>query len=181
MQKKSVIVIGDTGAGKSWLLNCLFCPSNIDIQSTNRPIIFNESEGIDSATQEITTRSIAVNINDFSFELEATDTPGFSDSNLNGEAHLNSIMSTIRDRECIIIFVIQFERFKESIQRALEALKECFSGSLTIDSKIFVVNKVSDSRDNEHMKRECNLLLSRVLNSLSIDQRETFTIRFEKV
>lgn len=174
---KNIIVLGDTGSGKSWLLNQLFCPINV-INEDFKPI-FAESDSIDSITNKIskphqtdvnfTVKS--TNITEvFEFKLSATDTPGIADTKGRTEEFLNSIMTELKTKPYVIILIIKYGRMSENVKRSLEILRLCFNNTLKDCSTIVVINKRPKQKRNSNVNynSECENMfesISKILDT----------------
>ena len=124
-EKRSIIVVGKTGAGKSKLLNDLLSKS-----------IFKSSAEIASCTNEIKQsdlQQVDVTNSDgdieISFEINAIDTPGIADSQGKSKQFLNEIAQTIKTTPLnLIIVLVEYGRMDTGLSSNLEVLRECLNG-----------------------------------------------------
>jgi GTP-binding protein EngB required for normal cell division len=136
-ETRSIVVVGKTGAGKSWLLNKII----------GRPI-FNASSETKSCTSKIESREATVSIHDGqqngekNFNLTAFDTPGIGDSEGRSIQFLNEIAETIQSEPFnLLIVLVDYGRYDVGVKNYLEVLKECLNG-LSQSSTMLIVNKV---------------------------------------
>ena len=124
-EKRTIIIVGKTGAGKSKLLNDLLGKS-----------LFKSSAGTTSCThevkqsdqQQINVRKSVGNWN-ISFELNAIDTPGIADSQGKSKQFLNEIAQTIKTTPLnLIIVLVEYGRMDTGLSSNLEVLRECLNG-----------------------------------------------------
>ena len=136
---RSVMVVGKTGSGKSWLLNKLIGKSS-----------FKSNAGIESCTDQIQMHSIEI---DTTFTLNCYDTPGIADTQGRSKSFLNEIAKKIKTTDLnMLIVLVEYGKHDPSFYVNLEVLKECvnhFEGASTV----IVINKVP-TEQSLNKKRE---------------------------
>ena len=157
LDKRSIIVVGKTGAGKSKLLNDLLCDIDEDA-------IFTSSADIKSCTDKVkSSEFIKVKYmseekesKDYEFELKGIDTPGIGDSQGRSREFLNDIAQTIRETPLnMIIILVEFGKIDTGLYNNLEILRESLN-DLSQSSSMLIINKVPTKKylDNKRKKRE---------------------------
>ena len=127
-EKRTIIEVGKTGAGKSKLLNDLLSKS-----------IFKSSAETTSCTNEIKQSNwqkinLRKSVGDWniSFELNAIDTPDIADSQGRSKQFLNEIAQTIKTTPLnLIIVLVEYGRMDTGLSSNLEVLRECLNDRLS--------------------------------------------------
>ena len=134
--KRSIIIVGHTGGGKSYLLNKLIDEnifiSSADTQSCTDKVISSEWRRVKfkNGNREIY------------FDLNAFDTPGIGDSKGRSKQFLNDIARTIKSTPLnLIIVMVEYGKHDTNVYNTLEVLGECLQG-VNRYSSMLVVNKV---------------------------------------
>ena len=151
-EKRSIIVVGKTGAGKSKLLN--------DFTKKN---VFTSSSDVTSCTNEVKPSYLHCikfklededkQIHEQSFDLNAFDTPGFADSEGRLKQFLNEIAQTIKTTPLnLIIILFEYGRMDTGVYSNLEVLRECLNG-MSQSSSISIINKVPTERYLERKRK----------------------------
>jgi septin family protein len=153
-EKRSIIVVGKTGAGKSSLLNQLIGSR-----------VFRASADIDSCTESIDSHSLRVkaqvyvngdrsNKREIEYDLTVFDTPGIGDSRGRSRRFLNEIAQTIKTTPLyLIIILVEYGRFDTGFQNYLKVLRECLNG-LAQSSTMLIVNKVPTEKYLDGKRRQ---------------------------
>lgn len=184
LNKKSVIVIGDIGVGKSWLLNNLFGPA--DYKNVDNPTIFEESASTEPKTKQksepyngkvaIEFKSNERNFSSFSrgFDLIAIDTPGID--YISNNDVLDDVINELNTNQHILILIVEYGKISKSFYNALHHFRhQLFLKSSSI---IVVINKVPDKKTNQSddMPKKCQHLFDRISHILNIDLYKCITI-----
>ena len=127
-EKRTIIVVGKTGAGKSKLLNDLLGKSFFK-SSAETTSCTNEVKQSD--WQKINVRKSVGDWN-ISFELNAIDTPDIADSQGRSKQFLNEIAQTIKTTPLnLIIVLVEYGRMDTGLSSNLEVLRECLNDRLS--------------------------------------------------
>lgn len=127
--QKKVVLIGPTGAGKSWLGNKL-----------TKKTSFKTGKGPNSITTECQSDEVVLEMQKLVIKenekfwipyqkklaLDVTDTPGMGDTKSRSVEFLDHIIQVIRwSNPDMLIFVLSEVRFSQSQQNLVKALREC--------------------------------------------------------
>eukprot|EP01138_Halocafeteria_seosinensis_P007372 gb/GECG01007537.1/.p1 GENE.gb/GECG01007537.1/~~gb/GECG01007537.1/.p1 ORF type:complete len:310 (+),score=48.67 gb/GECG01007537.1/:1-930(+) len=134
--RKTIVILGDTGVGKSTLANHL---------SGTR--VLETSDGADSCTSKVSTTSFKVRGLNFTVK----DTPGFNDSKGRDEEHLAELHRDLRqvDDCCgfLILFNFQQPRITEPTQRSVNYFRDMFGQHFASHAHIVVTNCPLEKRN----------------------------------
>lgn len=178
MTTRSVIAIGKTGFGKSFILSHLLGQKN----EGNTPIFVSKND-IESCTEEIESQTRLVSTSDGnSFNLTAFDTPGIADSKGRTRVFLDKIMSTIKNKQLnqILIFV-KYGRFDSNLQNNFKVLNMCLNG-LNSANCILIINQVPSQKKfmkenpNGSLQNEIGKIQAAVSMALTTSFTHTFAI-----
>ena len=125
--KRTIIVVGKTGAGKSKLLNDILerriFLSSADTTSCTTRVEISEWEDV-----RCNINTNIENLREVSFKLKAIDTPGLADSQGRSKQFLNEIAQTIRATPLnLIIILVEYGRFDDGLYGNLEVVSECLN------------------------------------------------------
>jgi GTPase SAR1 family protein len=140
--KRSIIVVGKTGAGKSSLLNRLIGKGHFRAACQTKSC----TERIESHTSGVTARVYVnrdrQNERDIAYDLTVFDTPGIADSEGRSKQFLNEIAETIKTTPLnLIIILVEYSIQDVGFYNNLEVLRECLNG-LSQLSTMIIINKV---------------------------------------
>ena len=139
LEKRSVIVVGKTGVGKSKLLNEIICEKQLFKSSSS---IDSCTERIESSHSKVIKCKIDAHDDELAFELKVWDTPGICDSKGRSKRFLNEIAQTLkRETLNLIIILVDYQRLDTGLCNCLEVLRECLN-DLSQSSSMLIVNKV---------------------------------------
>jgi small GTP-binding protein len=129
VEKRSIIVVGKTGAGKSSLLNKLINEykfiTSTDTQSCTIEI---ESHAFRVKARVFVNRD-RVNKREIAYDLTVFDTPGISDSQGRSKRFLNEIAQTMQNTNFnLLIILVEYGRHDVGFYNNLEVLHECLNG-----------------------------------------------------
>ena len=142
VEKRSIIVVGKTGAGKSSLLKRLIGKGHFRAACQTK-----------SCTERIKSHSTSVKArgyvngdreheSEISFELTVIDTPGIAESEGRSKQFLNEIAETIKTTPLnLIIILVEYSIQDVGFYNNLEILRECLNG-LSQLSTMIIINKV---------------------------------------
>lgn len=135
--RKRVVLIGPTGAGKSWLGNALL----------NNPTAFVSSSSTSSVTDKILESSNLITLPDKKrLDLTIVDTPGIGDTKGRSHKFVDEIVTHMRKYETNMLFiVVRYGRVDVGVQKYLKALKECINGFYEL-STVLIINNVPTER-----------------------------------
>ncbi|CAF1439747.1 unnamed protein product [Adineta ricciae] len=142
--EKTILLIGETGVGKSFIGNKLLAERK-----------FNTSGGVNSTTNqtEAYTKRIQLSTDTGLLELTVVDTPGIGDTNGRSSEFLDKIVEYIRTHDInTIAIVVKHDKINEPFRKYLTALKETlvrFNDAQTI----LIVNKVTPE---EQLREDVN-------------------------
>jgi GTPase SAR1 family protein len=135
--ERSILIVGKTGAGKSWVLNKLL-DKNYFKSSANTQSCSDKVESVSSLVRG----NFELNSNETCFQLKAFDTPGIGDSQGRSKEFLNEIAKTIKTTPLnLLIILVEYGRLDLGLYNNLEILRECLNG-LAQSSSMLIVNKV---------------------------------------
>ena len=159
-ERRQIIIVGKTGAGKSKVLNELLC-RNHDSH------IFISSADTESCTNKIDSnewKRVYFNIdenNEISFELKAFDTPGIGDSKGRSIEFLNKIAQTIKETPLnLIIILVEYGKFDTGLYSNLEVLRECLN-DLSQSSSMLIINKVPTEKSLVKKRKNGEMIRNR--------------------
>lgn len=159
-ERRQIIIVGKTGAGKSKILNELLC-RNHDSS------IFVSSADTESCTNKIDSnewKRVYFNIdenNEISFELKAFDTPGIGDSKGRSIEFLNKIAQTIKETSLnLIIILVEYGKFDTGLYSNLEILRECLN-DLSQSSSMLIINKVPTEKSLVKKRKNGEIIRNR--------------------
>ena len=152
-EKRSIIVVGKTGAGKSKLLNEILDKT-----------IFKTSASIESCTSKVESSGYKnvkykfededKNSHEQSFDLNAFDTQGLADSEGRSEEFLNEIAQTIKKTPLnLIVVLVEYGELYTGVYANLGLLRECLNG-MSQYSCILILNKVPTEKILENKRRK---------------------------
>jgi GTPase SAR1 family protein len=148
LERRSIIVVGKTGVGKSTICNKIIGRN-----------VFQGSSVIESCTKRVESNVSKVkflqNRNSQSiFELKVFDTPGFDDSRGRSEQFLNEIALTIlKEPLNLIILIVEYGKFSTSARNNIEVLRECLN-DFSQSSLMIIINDVPLERILEKKRSE---------------------------
>lgn len=169
--KRSILIVGKTGAGKSKFLNELIGKR-----------IFKSSASIQSCTTQIECSDWNLikckfvynsKIHELPFELMAYDTPGIADSQGRSKEFLNLIAETIKEEPLnLLIILVGYGKLDTGLQNNLEILRECLN-DLSQSTSMLIVNKVPTEKYLERKRKQGekvadrNVMLEEIFEKLS--------------
>ncbi len=111
---------GQTGNGKSELLNCI----------SRTPNLFEAKDGAKSVTTETISKVVTLDIDGAATEVLLVDTPGLSDSQGRDAAHLKQMVDVLKPLTNVKLFLVVFNsqapRFDHPIQEILQVYQDSF-------------------------------------------------------
>ena len=152
-EKRSIIVVGKTGAGKSKLLNDLI-GENVFTSSSDVTSCTNEVKASDLHRIKFNFEDEDKQIHEQSFDLNAIDTPGIADSEGRSKQFLNVIAQTIKTTPLnLIIVLVEYGRMDTGVYSNLEVLRECMNG-MSQSSTMLIISKVPTEKSLERKRRK---------------------------
>ena len=158
---KKVLVVGEIGVGKSYILNRLLNKN-----------IFISGASVNSVTKEISSAEATFDIENQikKLTLTAFDTPGITDHR-NTRACIDAIMTKIKTENFNqLIIVNKYGRLSTDFYNNLEILERCLNG-VTDSSIMLIINMIPKQRDND----SCDLRLE--LEKLKDEIKRVFKFR----
>jgi GTPase Era involved in 16S rRNA processing len=152
LEKRSIIVVGKTGAGKSKFLNELmknnYFKSSANTQSCTNKVECSEWHLVKckfefkNQTQEMP------------YQLMSYDTPGIADSQGRSKEFLNEIAQTIKTTPLnLIIILVEYGKLDTGFYNNIEILRECLN-DLSQSSSMLVVNKVPTQKNLDRKRKK---------------------------
>jgi len=156
VDRRSIMLIGQTGAGKSWIGNLLMGKDGnkdwYDGAGAGKQGVFMCGPGLKSCTQTIQSNICS--------HWKIYDTPGLGDTEAASIKHLNHIMTTLKSTEVhmILLVVSAGQKLTAAITESTRCLGECLKPG--IDSKaiidptrvIVLLNQINQDEDSEEYK-----------------------------
>ena len=156
---KKVLVVGEIGVGKSYILNRLL-----------NKALFKSGASVNSVTREITSAEATIEIENQTLTLTAFDTPGITDHK-NARSCIDAIMAKIKTEHFNqLIIVNKYGRLSTDFYNNLEILERCLNG-VTDSSVMLIINMVPKKRAND----SCDL--SQELEKLKDEIKRVFKFR----
>ncbi|CAF1225620.1 unnamed protein product [Adineta steineri] len=129
---KRVVLIGPTGAGKSWLANQLLNRKAFKSAASTKSI----TNTINEATNEIILED------NKTLKLTVVDTPGIGDTQGRSDKIMDDIVTNIRTHEPnMLLIVLPYGRIDTGLQNKILALNECINGYYE-SSTLFIMNQI---------------------------------------
>jgi GTP-binding protein EngB required for normal cell division len=132
--RKTILIIGETGVGKSYIGNKL-------LETT----AFHTSANINSTTKKIQShiKTISLPQEHGLMDLEVVDTPGIGDTDGESIEFLDKIVEYIRTHTInIIAIVVKHDKITDTFRNYLIAMKECLA-RFNDATTILIVNKAT--------------------------------------
>ena len=182
LEKRSIIVVGKTGAGKSKLLNELI-GKNIFKSSSKPESCTNKVECSPEFVVKCKFEHNQENL-ELPFELMAYDTPGIADSQGRSKQFLNEIADIIKIKPLnILIILVEYGKMDVGFYNNIEILRECLN-DLADHSSMLIVNKVPTEKNLDRKRkkgeevRDRNEMISGIFEKISECLGSQFKYRF---